>query len=139
MPSRSKIVSNPIWREAKSPIVFWEHLTLREIRAERPFVHGRWWNGLQVIRFGVSDSGRLLVGDAFDTLHADITRCALAIGDDEQLFAGAAVEQADGRWELRFYPLVSRHPVDLSARLSTWAAFVEGAEVFLRTSPWEDP
>ncbi len=139
MPSRSKIVCNPLWRDAKSHITFWEHLTLREISAERMFVHDQWYGGLQVIRFGVSDSGRLLVGDAWNTLHGDITRCALAIGDDEQLFAGACVEQPDGRWEIRFYPLASRHPAELSAKLSTWAAFVEGAEVFVRTSPWEDP
>jgi hypothetical protein len=139
MPSRIRITYTPIWRDCDKPITFWEHMSLREIGEDRPFVHADWYSGRQVIRFGVSDSGRLLVGDAWDTLHADIVRCALAIGDDEQLYAGACVEQPDRRWEIRFYPLRSRHPADLSARLTTWHAFVEGAEIFERRGIWEDP
>lgn len=137
--NRSRIVYKPVWRDCETPIVFWENLSLAEIQREKLFVHENWWDGRQVVRFGVSDSGRLLVGDAWDTLHADIMRCALAIGDDEQLFAGAAIEQPNGGWELRFYPAASRHPTDLSARLSTWAAFIAESNTHLRSGDWEPP
>ncbi len=112
----------------------YEDLSLAEILSKGLFKHA----DDILVRFGVSDSGRLLVGDAYDVLHADICRCALAIGDDNQMFAGVAIlNSTDPVWELRFQGLHCKHPQDLAARLSTWSTFVAGVSTKLRTS-WLD-
>src|SRR4051812_20483377 len=104
----------PEWRGAKQPINVYENLTLKDFDKRC---------GAHIVRFCVSDTGRLISGDARSVLHADILQVALKLGDYNVLTAGVVQYRADG-WHAWLQAIGTRKPTKLLPRLLTWLAFV---------------
>lgn len=81
-----------------------------------------------MVRFCVTDTGRLLSGDAWEVLHKDICAAFLATGDQNILVAGIAIFEAEAKeWEVRLQGIGTHKPAELLPRLITWPEFVSDA------------
>lgn len=108
----------PVWRHVKAPIDVYEDRALRNY-CDR---------GIEIVRFCVSDTGRLVSGDAMSVLHADILQVALKLGDYNVLVAGVA-SLWDDVWHVWLQPIGTKKPLELLPRLLTWRSFIEGVQV----------
>lgn len=111
-----------------------EGLTLREIGERKRFAHA----GIsgQQVRFAMTSSGRLLIGDAYEVLHKDICYAFEGAGDKSALFVGYAIEKPDGSWLIHFQGF-STEPEKLSMRMTTWLNFIDGAKIQV-ADKWQD-
>lgn len=112
----------PVWRRAEQLIDIYENRDLQKY----------FESDVKVVRFCVSDTGRLVSGDAMSVLHVDILQVALKLGDYNVLVAGVAVLCDDG-WHVWLQPIGTKNPTVLLLRLITWLAFVEGVTVIFES------
>lgn len=117
----------PEWRGGKQPIEVHEHLALKEY-VER-------WDA-RVVRFCVSDSGRLVSGDARTVLHADILRVSMKLGEHGVLTVGVLLRKADA-WHVWLQALDAKRPAELLLRLLPWRVFVQDESVVFERG-WND-
>ena len=107
----------PLWRDSKTSISVYEDRTLQSYCAMR----------IEIVRFCVSATGRLVSGDAMSVLHPDILQVALRLGDDDILVAGVAVRREEV-WHVWLQAIAARKPLELLPRLLTWLDFTRGAQ-----------
>lgn len=126
----------PKWRDDKRNLTVYLAATLLDIARDPQFTHDNGGTGSTVCQvwFGVTDSGTVVTGDAWDIMHRDICLASDATGDREMLLVGVASHIGDvSTWEIILQGFTCRRPQILVDRLSTWHAFIAGSVVKVKT------